>query len=268
MAKKGLRRWMAALGVIAGLVIGQSPTGAEAADKVKVGYSPEPYAPFWIQDAAGKWGGFEVELIDALFKQMGKDYELVPIAWDGLIPALQEKKIDAIMNSMSATEERKQVVDFSDKYYETTVSFFGKKGEPFDYSEAGLKGKVIGVQTATSQLAWLQQKWGNVVEIKLYDTQDNADADLASGRIDYGLADTVYTAEGFLKSEAGKDYELKGEPISDPLIGGNVGAAMRKGDPLLGEMNAAIKALRENGAYKAINDKYFAFDVYGSPSGS
>lgn len=259
MARRGLRRLAAALGLLAGL--GMSV--AEAADTVKVGYSPEPYAPFWIQDASGKWGGFEVELIDALFKQMGREYELVPIAWDGLIPALQEKKIDAIMNSMSATEERKQVVDFSDKYYETTVSFFGKKDEPFDYSEAGLKGKVIGVQTATSQLTWLQQKWGNVAEIKLYDTQDNADADLAAGRIDYGLADTVYTAEGFLKSDAGKEYELKGAPISDPLIGGNVGAATRKGDPLLGEFNAAIKALRENGGYKAINDKYFAFDVYG-----
>jgi lysine-arginine-ornithine-binding protein len=259
MATRGLRRLAAALGLLAGLGIG----AAQAAETVKVGYSPEPYAPFWIQDASGKWGGFEVELIDALFKQMGREYELVPIAWDGLIPALQEKKIDAIMNSMSATEERKQVVDFSDKYYETTVSFFGKKGEPFDHSEAGLKGKVIGVQTATSQLTWLQQKWGTVAEIKLYDTQDNADADLAAGRIDYGLADTVYTAEGFLKSDAGKDYELKGDPISDPLIGGNVGAAMRKGDPLLGDVNAAIKALRENGAYKAINDKYFAFDVYG-----
>src|SRR5690348_8660488 len=158
MAKTGLRRWMAALGVVVGLGVALGGTGAEAADKVKVGYSPEPYAPFWIQDTAGKWGGFEVELIDALFKQMGKDYELVPIAWDGLIPALQEGKIDAIMNSMSATEERKQVVDFSDKYYETTVSFYGLKSEPFDYSEAGLKGKVVAVQSSTSQLSWLQNK--------------------------------------------------------------------------------------------------------------
>jgi ABC-type amino acid transport substrate-binding protein len=167
------------------------------------------------------------------------------------------------MNSMSATEERKKVVDFSDKYYETTVSFYAPKGDAFDYSEAGLKGKVIAVQTATSQASWLEQTWGKVVEMKMYDTQDNADADLASGRVDYGLADTVYTAEGFLKSEAGKAFELKGEPVSDPLIGGNVGAALRKGDPLLGEINAAIKALRDNGAYKTINDKYFAFDVYG-----
>jgi ABC-type amino acid transport substrate-binding protein len=131
----------------------------------------------------------------------------------------------------------------------STVSVYGRKGDAFDYSEAGLKGKVVAVQTTTSQLSWLQQTWGKVVDIKLYDTQDNADADLAAGRVDYGLADTVYTAEGFLKSDAGKDYELKGTPIDDPLIGGDVGAAMRKGDPLLGEMNAAIKALRDNGTY-------------------
>lgn len=261
MTVSGMRRLAAALCMAAGVGFGLG--AAQAADKVKVGFSPEPYAPFWVQDAGGNWTGFEVEFIDALFKQMGREYELVPIPWDGLIPALQEKKIDAIMNSMSATEERKKVVDFSDKYYATTVSFYARKGEPFEATEAGLKGKVVAVQTATSQANWLQQTWGGVVEIKQYDTQDNADLDLASGRVDYGLADTVYTAEGFLKSEAGKDFELKGAPIDDPLIGGSVGAAMRKGDPLLGEINAAIKALRENGTYRAINDKYFNFDVYG-----
>lgn len=258
MAHAGLRRWIAALGVVAGLGLAQ----AEAADKVKVGFSPEPYAPFWIQDASGVWKGFEVDFIEALFKQMGRDYEMVPVAWDGIIPALQEGKIDVIINSMGVTDERKKVVDFSDKYYATTASFYGRKGETLDLSEAGLQGKVVAVQTATSQANWLQQTWPNV-EMKQYDTQDNADLDLVAGRVDYGLADTVYTAEGFLKSEAGKDFELKGAPVDDPLIGAGIGVAIRKGDPLLPDINAAIKALRENGTYKTINDKYFAFDVYG-----
>lgn len=258
MAYVGLRRWMAALGIVAGLGMAQ----AEAADKVKVGFAPEPYAPFWIQDAAGTWSGFEVEFIDALFKQMGLEYELTPIPWDGIIPALTEQKIDVIINSMGVNEERKNVVDFSDKYYDTTVSFFGRKGEPFELSEAGLQGKVIGVQTATAQLSWLQAKFPNA-EVKMYDTQDNANADLAAGRVDLGLADTVYTAEGFLKAPEGQDFELKGEQISDPLIGEGIGVALRKGDPLKEKINAAIKALRENGTYKAINDKYFTFDVYG-----
>src|SRR5262249_10903933 len=134
MVGTGLRRWMAALGMIAGLSVAQ----AEAADKIKVGFSPEPYAPFWVQDASGKWSGFEVDFIDALFKQMGKDYELTPIPWDGIIPALNEKKIDMIINSMGVTDDRKKVIDFSDKYYDTTVSFFARKGEPFELSEAGL----------------------------------------------------------------------------------------------------------------------------------
>jgi lysine-arginine-ornithine-binding protein len=258
MAYAGLRRWAAALSVIAGLGIAQ----AEAADKVKVGFSPEPYAPFWMQDASGTWSGFEVEFIDALFKQMGKEYELTPIPWDGIIPALTEKKIDVIINSMGITPERKAVVDFSDKYYDTTVSFFGRKGEAFEMSEAGLKGKVIGVQTATAQQNWLEQTFPGV-ETKLYDTQDNANADLAAGRVDLGLADTVYTAEGFLKSDEGKEFELKGGTIGGPLIGEGIGVALRKDDPLKAEINAAIKALRENGTYKAINDKYFNFDVYG-----
>lgn len=258
MAYAGLRRLVAALGVLAGLSIAQ----AEAADKVKVGFSPEPYAPFWVQDASGTWSGFEVDFIAALFKEMGLEYELTPIPWDGIIPALNEKKIDVIINSMGINDERKQVVDFSDKYYDTTVSFFGRKGEPFELSEAGLKGKVIGVQTATSQMSWLQAKFPNA-EVKMYDTQDNANVDLVAGRVDLGLADTVYMAEGFLKAPEGQEFELKGAPIADPLIGEGIGVALRKGDPLREKINAAIKAMRENGAYKAVNDKYFSFDVYG-----
>lgn len=258
MIGTGLRRWMAAIGLVAGLSVAQ----AEAADKIKVGFSPEPYAPFWVQDASGKWSGFEVDFIDALFKQMGKEYELTPIPWDGIIPGLTEKKIDVIINSMGITDERKKVIDFSDKYYDTTVSFFARKGEPFELSEAGLKGKIIGVQTATAQQSWLEKNFPNA-DVKLYDTQDNANADLAAGRVDLGLADTVYTAEGFLKAPEGADYELKGAPIADPLIGSGIGVGLRKGDPLKEEINAAIKALRENGTYKTINDKYFTFDVYG-----
>jgi lysine-arginine-ornithine-binding protein len=263
MIGTGLRRWMAALSVVAGLSVAQLIVAeADAADKIKVGFSPEPYKPFWEQDASGNWSGFEVDFIDALFKQMGREYELTPIPWDGLPPALNEGKIDVIINSMGITDERKKVIDFSDKYYDTTVSFFGRKDEPFELSEAGLKDKVVGVQTATAQQSWISTTFPNV-EVKLYDTEDNANTDLAAGRVDLGLADTVYIAEGFLKSEAGKDFELKGAPIADPLIGSGIGVGLRKGDPLKADINAAIKALRENGTYKTINDKYFNFDVYG-----
>lgn len=86
------RRHFIAVATAASFAFIQGPRSARAADSIRVGFSPEPYPPFWNQDAAGKWSGFEVDLLDAIFAKMGKSYQLVPIAWDGIIPALQESK--------------------------------------------------------------------------------------------------------------------------------------------------------------------------------
>ena len=270
--KNGLRhnrrRFIAkGIALAAGLSLAQlfalAPMSAQAADKVRVGFSPEPYPPFWNKDAAGNWSGFEVDLMAAIFKQMGKDYEMVPIAWDGIIPALDGQKIDVIFNSMGITPERQQAVDFSDKYYETAIVFVGAKDQKTEVSKDGLKGKIVGVQTATAQQNWLQNKYGDVVEIKVYEQQDQVNADLVAGRIDLDFADSIALIQGFLASEQGKGFEVKGDPIVDPASGANIGAAVRKGDPLKGEISEAIKAIRANGTYKQINDKYFNFDIYG-----
>lgn len=261
----GRRQVLAAgFALMASVAVAQIPHPAEAAEKLRVGFAPEPYPPFWSKDAAGTWSGFEVDLIAAIMKQMGKDYELVPIAWDGIIPALNENKIDVIFNSMGITPERQQAVDFSDKYYETAIVFVGPKSEKIEISKDGLKGKIVGVQTATAQQNWLQKHYGDVVEIKAYEQQDQVNADLVAGRIDLDLADSIALIQGFLPTDQGKDFEVKGEPIVDPSSGANIGAAVRKGDPLKDEISAAIKAIRANGVYKAINDKYFNFDIYGS----
>ncbi len=90
------------------------------AEPLKVGFSPEAYPPFYVADAAGNWTGWEVEIVNAICAEAKFECELVPIPWDGLIPALTTKKIDAIMNSMSITDERKKTIDFSDKYYNTS----------------------------------------------------------------------------------------------------------------------------------------------------
>lgn len=260
----GRRRLISAgLALAAGLMLAPMPFSAQAADKIRVGYAPEPYPPFWTRDAAGTWSGFEVDLIAAIFKQMGKPYEMVPIAWDGIIPALNGNKIDVIFNSMGITPERQQAVDFSDKYYETAIVFVGAKDQKIEISKDGLKGKVVGLQTATAQQNWLQTHYGDVVEIKAYEQQDQANADLVAGRIDLVLADSIALIQGFLPTDQGKGFEVKGDPIVDPSSGANIGAAVRKGDPLKDEISAAIKAIRADGTYKKINDKYFNFDIYG-----
>ena len=110
--------------------------------QIKVGFSPEAYPPFYSQDASGNWGGWEVEIINAICAEAKLECELTPIPWDGLIPALTSKKIDAIMNSMSITDERKKTIDFSDKYYNTPTAIIGPKDQKFDATPEGLKGKM------------------------------------------------------------------------------------------------------------------------------
>lgn len=236
-----------------------------SAEQVKVGFSPEAYPPFYSQDASGNWGGWEVEIVNAICAEAKLDCVLTPIPWDGLIPALGSKKIDAIMNSMSITDERKKTIDFSDKYYNTPTAVIGGKDQKFDASPAALKGKVIGVQVSTVHAAYAKKHFTDAAEIKEYQTQDEANQDLVAGRIDATQADAI-ALDAFLKSDDGKKCcDLKGYVEPDlAVLGPGVGAGVRKGDTeLAGKISAAIKAIRANGKYAEITKKYFDFDVYG-----
>lgn len=239
--------------------------GVASAQTVKVGFSPEAYPPFWSADASGKWGGWEVEIIDAICAEAKLTCELTPIPWDGLIPALTTKKIDAIMNSMSITDERKKTIDFSNKYYNTPTAVAGPKGVDFTADAAGLKGKIIGVQVSTVHSAYVKKHFTEAAEVKEYQTQDEANQDLAAGRIDATQADAIALA-GFLETEQGMACcDLKGNVAEDlEILGPGVGAGLRKEDTELKEkFNAGIKGIRDNGKYAEITKKYFDFDVFG-----
>jgi polar amino acid transport system substrate-binding protein len=240
--------------------------GAVQAQEVKIGFSPEAYPPFWSQEASGEWGGWEVEIINAICADQKLTCTLTPIPWDGLIPALTSKKIDAIMNSMSITDERKKTIDFSDKYYNTPTAIAGPKGMEFDSSPEGLKGKIIGVQVSTVHAAYAKKHFTEAAEIKEYQTQDEANQDLAAGRIDATQADSI-ALDAFVKSEAGQACcEMKGYVApDDEVLGPGVGAGLRQGDTeLKDKLNAGIKSIRDNGTYGEITKKYFDFDVYGA----
>ena len=157
--------------------------------------------------ASGEWQGFEIDLAKALCKQMQVECEPAPIAWDGIIPALTSGKIDMILGSMSITEERKQTVNFSDRYYYTASVFVAPKGSGLDISPEGMKGKILGVQSATTNADYAQKAYADGVEIKFYNTQDEVNADLVAGRIDAMLADQL-AMDAFVKSDAGKDMEI------------------------------------------------------------
>ncbi len=242
------------LAAVATLAFG---TSAVAADKLKIG-TEGAYPPFNLIDASGQVVGFDIDIAKALCAKMQAECEIVTSDWDGIIPALNAKKFDAIVASMSITEERQQAVDFTEPYYTNKLQFVAPKGSDFKTDKASLKGKVIGAQRATIAGTWLEDNMGDVVDVKLYDTQENAYLDLTSGRLDGVLADTFVNWE-WLKSDAGKGFEFKGDPVFD---NDKIGIAVRKGDPLREKLNAALKEIVEDGTYKKINDKYFPFSIY------
>ena len=251
-----------AVAVVAMMILGTSVSANEW-NKIRVGVEGA-YPPFSWVEKDGTLKGFDIDIAMALCEEIGAECVLVPQDWDGIIPALLARKYDAIIASMSITEERKKKVAFSEKYYNTPAKFARKKGSGISISKAGLKGKTVGVQRATTHDNFITGEFGDSVEIKRYGTQDEAYLDAIAGRVDLLLADSIAMDDGFLKTDKGKGWEFVGPGYSDPkYFGVGAGIAVRKSDGELAKLfSLAIKVIRSNGVYHRINGKYFAFDVY------
>lgn len=258
-----MRNLLSLLALAALLPLATPATHAAEPLKIRVGVEGA-YPPFSSIAPDGKIVGFDIDIANALCAQMKAQCTLVQQDFDAMIPALQAKKIDVIIASMSATPERLKVVDFSDKYYNTPNRLIAKAGTTIDGTPASFKGKRIGVQRSTINDRFATAKFAGATIVR-YTKQDEVFLDLASGRTDATLVDAVAGDVGFLKQPAGKGYAFTGPVYDDPAyFGTGVGVALRKGEaPLREQLNAAIKAIRGNGVYKALQTKYFDFDVYG-----
>ncbi|MDH3475113.1 MAG: ABC transporter substrate-binding protein [Rhodospirillales bacterium] len=237
---------------------------AQADEKLRIGVEGA-YPPFSWKEADGTLKGFDIDIALALCEKMGRECDLVEQDWDGIIPALLAKKYDAIVASMSITEERKKRVDFTDKYYNTPAKFVAKEDAGFDATPAGLKGKVVGVQRGTIHQCYMEKMFPDT-ELKLYGTQEEVFLDLGAGRIDAQISDSIQALEGFLSKDEGKGYAfLGGDQFDLECHGEGAGIALRKGeDDLRSSFNAAIQAIRDDGTYGKINEKYFDFDIFGA----
>ena len=223
------------------------------------------YEPFTYKTADGKPTGFDVDIASALCEQIKRKCVFVEQPWDGMIPGLLAKKYDVIISSMSITEERLKQVDFTDKYYNTPSKLVLRKDIPFSGLDS-IKGKKIGVLKASTQEKYsLGELKTRGVEVVSYDAQDQVYLDIKAGRLDGTVADTLEVGGGFLGKPGGENYQFVGDALFIPkYFGTGAGVALRKGQgELKSQISAAIKAIRANGKYKAINDKYFKFDVYG-----
>jgi arginine/ornithine transport system substrate-binding protein len=233
---------------------------ASAQDKIRIG-TEAAYKPFaWVLPS-GELTGFDIDVARAMCTQMGAECEIINQSFDGLIPALNAKKIDAIIASMTITDDRLKAIDFAGPYYTVPAMFIAAADSGLEISADGLDGKFVGVQRGSTMANYVKANFPRA-RMQLYDTSDAANLDLASGRVDVVFADSVVLKD-FLATPDGSGFAQVGEVITDPgTLGTGAGIGVRKGDTALKEkFDAALAAIIASGEYQKINDAYIPVSV-------
>jgi octopine/nopaline transport system substrate-binding protein len=270
--------------VVAALAMAGVALGATAAaqtKKIKVA-TEGAYAPWNFVNAQGKLEGFELELGADLCSRAKFDCEFVAQDWDGIIPSLLAKKYDVIMAGMDITPKRLETINFSVPYAYAPAGFMALKSSPLTKMPGGeynltknlaaaekaiealkshLKGKVLGVQVATTNLAFAEKYFKDVAEIREYKTTEQHDLDLAAGRIDAAVAALAALA-ATMETPPGKDMTIVGPAFSGGILGLGVAAGMRKEDTELKEaFDAAISSAIADGTIRTLTVKWFKIDM-------
>jgi polar amino acid transport system substrate-binding protein len=250
-----MRKEQAALAWIAAALL-MSSCAPTTTDIVRVGIAAEPYPPFTSR-SKGEWVGFEIDLYRAVCEAEGLRCEPVEVPWDDIIPALMDRRIDVIWSSMSITEEREAVIDFTEMYYDTNYVLIGAASDPTRPSlqdPGSLADKIIGVQAATISAAFVTEKFGAVAKVRIYDRLADALSDLEGGKIDY-VSDGAYAVAPFLSHNP--SFAVKAIWPVDPIFERGVGAGVREEDGALRQkLNRGIAAVVKSGRYDAILRAY------------
>ncbi|WP_058973355.1 arginine ABC transporter substrate-binding protein [Type-D symbiont of Plautia stali] len=211
------------------------------------------YPPFEFVDSDNKIQGFDVDLANALCKEIDATCTFTNQAFDSLIPSLKFRRFDAVMAGMDITPEREKQVLFSKPYYDNSAIFIAQKGKLADV--AALKGKRVGVQNGTTHQKYLSDKHSDITVVP-YDSYQNAVLDLKNGRIDAVFGDTAVVNE-WLKQNA--NLAPLGEKVTDKdYFGTGLGIAVRQGNTdLQGKFNTALEKIKADGTYKTIYNKWF-----------
>jgi octopine/nopaline transport system substrate-binding protein len=237
------------------------------------------YTPWNSTNPDGTLGGFEPALAKVLCERAHVTCKQIGADWDSMIPALNTGKFDVIMDGMAITSERKKAIDFSIPYATVTSSFVTAKSNGAAFKTMGsglliidsevdakrslaalrapLKGKVIGVQAATTYVPFVQSNFGDIAEIREYRSSKDRDLDLKIGRIDASIENTVY-----LNNNAGDDLSPIGPVIGGKIWGEGVGMGMRKSDTALRDaFNKAIASVKADGTLSKLALQFMKIDL-------
>lgn len=265
----GYARTAAVLTAATALVLGgaagcaKKDTGATTAGGVPLVHSGKlttcthlPYAPFQSKDGSGKVVGFDVDLIDLVARKLGVTQEIVDTPFEGIKSGadLNSGKCDVAAAGMTITDDRKQVLDFSDPYFDATQALAVPAGQPVK-ALADLKGKRLGVQGSTTGEDYVKQKVKDdklgitVVSYKDLGSEQQA---LATGQIAAAVGDLPVWNQ-YVKENPGKVVVATGFDTGEQY-----GFALKKGGnpQLLQAVNEALSAARSDGTYDTIYQKW------------
>ncbi len=227
------------------------------------------YPPFSMADANGNVTGFDADVGNAICEKLAMKCRFVVQAFDGLIPALNAKRFDIIISGMSITEERGKQIDFSNSFAEFPNQFVAKKGTPLadandlDTLKKDLNGLRVGVQGGTTHAAYVEKNMPDA-QLMTYDTLDQMQIDLSSGRLDTSFSDSSAQTD-FLAKPEGAEFALVPfviDSASDATLGSGLGIGIRKDDTeLKAKINAALCELGTDGTLKASSEKWFKMDI-------
>jgi len=228
-------------------------TPVEGPAVYKVGTNAE-YPPFENVDEAGEIVGFDADLMAAIADAAGFEFEWVNTRWDGIFVALQSGEFDAVISAATITEERAEIVDFSDPYFNAGQMLAVRVGETEISGPADLAGKKVGVQLGTTGDIWLTENTS--AEVVRFDENTMAFQALANGDVDAAMADGP-TAIDIVKANPEMGLTVLDEVYTEESYG--IAVNQEQSD-LLAMINAGLAAVRADGTYDEIYDKWFAVE--------
>lgn len=230
---------------------GEANSSAKDEKKILKMATSADFPPFESYDAEGNFIGFDVELSQAIADELGYELQIEDMDFDGLIGSLQAKRVDMVLAGMSATEERRQNVDFSTSYHSSGEMFISKSEDSFESLDS-LKGKIVGVQLGTIQeegADLLAEDYG--FEVKKVDSASILVQELSSNRIDVAYMDKT-VATGYIKSQGLVGFD-------DPTTSSpGMSIAFPKGSELVEDVDATLKKLEEDGTLQKLKDKWLS----------
>ena len=235
--------------ILAAALTAASLWAAHAQAQTLVVATDTAFVPFEFKQG-DKYVGFDIDLWDAVAKELGLAYKLQPMDFNGILPALQTKNVDVALAGITIKDERKKVIDFSDGYYDSGFMLMVPAKSTIT-GEKDLKGKTLALKTGTSAADYAKANFAGT-ELRQFPNIDNAYLELATGRVDAAMHDTPNVL--YFANTAGKG---KVKVVGTQMMAHEYGIGFPKGSALVPRVNSALAKIKADGRYNTIYKKWF-----------